>query len=269
MKEQQLPLEGKTCLITREQRQAQPLKNEIEKLGGIPIVIPLIAFRKSKLTKGERAILSNLRAYQWFVFTSQNGVEYFFTELKEQGLAFPQGAKVAAVGTKTAKLLQNFGVTATLVPEKFTGEWLASEMLPLMTDKDSVCVIKGNLARDIVGKSLTEQGISVSEIIIYETYFPTENKSALLAAMQNKTLDLLIFTSPSTVKNFIETLIENDLLCLVKSKWIACIGSVTKQQAEDYGLIVHICPEIYTTDQLMQEIAAFFSEKANYMEESS
>lgn len=253
-------LSGKTCLIMRNASQAKPLIDGISKLGGHSILVPLISFKKKNLDEQETKMMKNLSSYNWIVFTSQNGVRFFMDELKEQNLSFPEKLKIAAVGTKTKKLLNDYGLSISIVPKKFTGDVLADEMKQIITSEDRICIVKGNLSRDIVGKVLAEAGAKVESIINYETYLPEESKTKLWETVKTEKLDILIFTSPSTVDHFVQIL-GTSYLNFVGNKWIACIGPVTKKALEKYAIPVQICPENYTIEQLLDDMNLFFSKQ--------
>jgi len=244
----------------RDSSQAGSLIEGIRSLGGIPLLVPLISFKKTSLSGRERKQMNELARFDWLIFTSQNGVRYFMEQLKELGLSFPKHVKVAAVGTKTQSSLVNYGISPSFIPKKFTGEALAEEMKNCIKKNERICVIKGNLARNIVSTVLRDVGAIVEEIIIYETFLPEENKEKLIEALNNK-VDVLIFTSPSTVKHFIAILMEKNKRHLLEGKWVASIGPVTKKTLEENGIHVHICPNIYTVDQLLEELKLFFESK--------
>lgn len=253
-------LANKKYLIMRDSSQAVSLIEGIRSLGGIPLLVPLISFKKTSLSERERKLMNELTSFDWLIFTSQNGVRFFMAQLEEMGLSFPEHVKVAAVGTNTQSSLVNYGISPSFIPKKFTGEALADEMKDFIEKNERICVIKGNLARDIVGTVLRNVGAIVEEIIIYETFLPGENKEKLIATLKNK-VDVLIFTSPSTVKHFMSILMEKNERHLLDGKWVASIGPVTKKALEDYGIPVHICPDIYTVDQLLEEMKVFFGKK--------
>lgn len=249
-----LPLQGKKCLITRQSDQAKELIEMVNRFGGIPISIPLISFRPTELSEKDRIRIEQLYSYDWLVVTSQNGVNYFFERMKELHLSLPEKLKIAAVGTKTKAALEKHGLHADLIPENFTGDDLAHTLRKYVSTNERVLIVKGNLARDVIYKELIANGIKAEEWVVYETFFPEESKDKLIETMKNNHLDILIFTSPSTVEHFMETINEQQLSHKIKDSLIACIGPITKRKAESYGLTVSICPTVYTIEQLMQDL---------------
>lgn len=258
LNEGQNVLLGKKCLIMRDVSQANSLIKGIRALGGIPFLVPLISFRKKVLTSDEIETINNLTRFNWIVFTSQNGVKFFMKHLTERNIMFPKHIKVAAIGKKTKQCLQEFHISPSFVPNKFTGDVLGLEMKEVINKNEKICIVKGNLARDAAGCELRKFGADVHEIISYETYLPEESKKQLLQTLTEHRMDILIFTSPSTVDHFMGILKEYQKEDIFKEIWIACIGPVTKKALRKFNLPVHICPEVYTTDQLLIDLKNFF-----------
>ncbi|MCU9614036.1 uroporphyrinogen-III synthase [Caldibacillus lycopersici] len=259
--EENLPLAGKRCLIMRNPSQAKQLVNGIRKLGGEAVNVPLISFRKTIVNEQDQLIVKNLATYDWIIFTSQNGVRFFMEQLQESDESFPKHVKVAAVGKKTEQLLHDYGVTISFIPSQFTGEALAAEIIPYIQPMDTICIIKGNLASNIIYDELRAKTPNVHELIIYETYLPEESKERLAAQIREEAVDLLVFTSPSTVQHFLLVIEENKLQQKLMGKIFACIGPVTKKALITAGFPVHICPKIYTGEQLLKETKQFFVRK--------
>lgn len=259
MIEKPLALAGIKCLIMRPADKNHPLVKGVRELGGIPIQVPLIDFRKASLSGQEIETVKHLHTYDWTIFTSQNGVHFFMETLAEWGIAFPEGMKVAAVGRKTESALNEFGVAVDFVPDKFTGDDLAVAMRERVSIDERILIVKGNLARDAVGQVLKMMGCHVDEVVIYETFFPDESKSQLVAALEIEDPDVLIFTSPSTVENFVHIVGER-LERFIDGKVIAAIGPVTEKALKKYRMPIHVCPDIFTIDELLNDLALYFEE---------
>ena len=245
-----LPLRGKTVLVPRGEGQAKPFSDLVEKNGGIPIEIPLIAFRPVQFTNEIETLLTKLHTYDWIIFTSNVTVETFFSFLsEEEKKTFP---KVAVIGKRTKEVLTQRGISVEFTPSKYVAEAFVSDFLPIVTKGMKILLPKGNLARDIIAKSLREQGAIVEEIIIYETYAPVESKNKLADLLNNQQLDILTFTSPSTVDHFMEIVHEHGLFDKLAHCIVACIGPVTCKKVTTVGLPVHISPDQYTVNDMIE-----------------
>ena len=255
------PLQNKTVLVPRERKQAKFFSQIVVKYGGIPIESPLLAFRSREISTEMELILQKMNQYDWIIFTSQVTVETFLSYGMTEA---PDAPRVAAIGEKTAQALRKKGVQVAFVPSKFVAESFVTDFAPFIHKGARILIPKGNLARDYISSELTKIGAVVDEIIVYETYFPEESKGKLAALLSMHKLDIIPFTSPSTVDHFMEMVNENNLFQDLKSCTFACIGPVAKARAESFGLPVHVVPEIFTVEEMMKEIAQFVNEHFSY-----
>ncbi|MBB5354718.1 uroporphyrinogen-III synthase [Anoxybacillus mongoliensis] len=239
-------------LVTREKAQAKALSQTLERYGAIPIELPLIRIGRAKQV--DQHLLHEWHTFDWIIFTSQNGVKYFFELIGE--INPPTWPKVAAVGEKTAKALQKRNVVVDLIPNDFVAESLAETLQPLLSTDTRVLLVKGNLARDTLREQLSNMA-DVTDWVVYETTYNEEAKPQLIHFLQQRMIDAITFTSSSTVHSFAQAIAgENVDLSFVT---IACIGPITKQTALDLGISVHVCPHTYTIDAMIEELNQYFT----------
>ncbi|MDR7237422.1 uroporphyrinogen-III synthase [Neobacillus drentensis] len=253
---QSLPLLDKSVLIPRGENQAKSFSQLVERYGGIPIEIPLIAFRPIEKNQYLNEALLALDTYDWIIFTSNVTVETFFSFFKKErvGETFP---KIAVIGKKTGEVLTDMGLSPQFVPSAYVAETFVEEFIPSIGKGARVLVPKGNLAREYIAISLTEVGAHVDEVVIYETYMPDENRIKLARMLANQQLDILTFTSPSTVDHFMAVVKEYRLDEHLKNCIIGCIGPVTEKKLRAYGLTVHASPEEYTVKEMINSTIAY------------
>ncbi|MEL3974625.1 uroporphyrinogen-III synthase [Rossellomorea oryzaecorticis] len=252
------PLEQIKVLITRGKEGANELSSLIEGKGGIPIVTPLLDF-KSYDDPSENSFLSSLHNYEWIVFTSKNGVAFFLDKLKDHNIKTEtlSAIKYAAVGTKTEKFCEKHGLPVSFVPDDFTGDDFVHQFISEQKPAGNVLIPKGNLARNVIANELTEAEVNCDEWIVYETVLPPENIIKLKEVISEGRVDILTFTSSSTVHHFMKVIDSFSLHGNIRNLPAACIGPLTKQTAEEYGLHVKICPNTYTVDEMVTEIIQY------------
>ena len=104
----------------------------------------------------------------WFLFTSQNGVEVFWTNLMNSGLDVRcvAAAKFAAVGKKTAAALKNRGICPDFIPGCHTGKGLAEELKILLSGKEKVCYVKAETTEEELEKEL-EDVCCLERMVVY------------------------------------------------------------------------------------------------------
>ncbi|GMB07445.1 uroporphyrinogen-III synthase [Thermolongibacillus altinsuensis] len=248
-----MSLRGKKVLVTREREQAKSFSAKLKEQGALPVEVPLI--QTSLPQQIDETVLAHWNEYDWIVFTSQNGVKYFF-ELAGS-LPEEKRPKVAAVGEKTAQALQKKWGPIDLVPDEFVAESLAEAMKQHVQKGERILLVKGNLARETLRNEL-QSFAQVTDFIVYETSINKAAKEELIRLLEKKELDVITFTSSSTVRNFMELLDGCPLDQWLKDVAIACIGPITKQTAHELGMRVDICPHTYTIDGMIEAMNDYF-----------
>lgn len=252
-------LRGMTVLVPRGKKQTQVFSRLVKSYGGIPVEIPLIAFRPVRGSETFSAARKRIHAYDWVIFTSKTAVEAFFAE--DELPIIKRWPKIAVIGKKTEDCLLNKGLKADFIPTEYVAEGFVQEFLPFVKKGTKVLIPKGNLARDYIGTSLEDHGVKVDEVIVYETFFPKESVQLLKKQLSGKGIDILTFTSPSTVDHFMGVVKEFGLHGSIHNCIIGCIGPVTKERAGAYGLQVHAVPEVYTVHSMLESIIRYLDKR--------
>ncbi|OBZ12424.1 uroporphyrinogen-III C-methyltransferase [Bacillus sp. FJAT-26390] len=259
------PLFGMRVLVTRARSQASELADQIELLGGEPCEFPVI----ETVEPSDPAAIESLRKqleqaehYQWLMFTSVNGVEYFFGWLRKFRIDMRRfvAAKIAAVGPKTAEALAKRGLVVEELPAKFHAEGLLEHLGPQLRAGERVLLPRGDLAREVLPRELKAMGLIPTEIDVYETVLADQQEELALEWIREKEIHLITFTSSSTVTNLLEVLRRKgvtDPVELLSDIPIASIGPITTQTAIEAGLKVAIEPEDSTLDGLLQAMVQY------------
>jgi uroporphyrinogen-III synthase len=234
------PLAGLRVLVTRAGPQASGFADRLRQAGAQVTLVPTIDIQP--LARADPH-LRDLGRYDWIVFTSANGVAAFAQLLDELGVLFP-AARLAAIGPETAAAIREAGYRPDLVPEQFVAESLA-EALPAAT---RVLVPRAAGARDALPDRLRQRGSTVDVLELYRAVAPPGLAAALNRVLGD--LDVVTFTSSSTVRHFVEA-VGHDLPPHVR---VACIGPITAATARDAGLPVAIIAEEYTTQGLVDAL---------------
>ena len=246
---------GKKILVTRARSQAFKLSNGLKNLGASVIECPTIKIAEpSDNFRQLDAAIKNLRGFDWIIFTSANGVEKFFERLKTHGLDVRAlgNLKVAAIGSATAEKLSDFGIIADVVPKNFVAESLADELKNFVADK-KILIARAEIARDVLPDTLKNFGAKVTVAHAYKTLAETPKQIDFDA------IDLITFTSSSTVKNFVATY-GVDVLKKIPS---AAIGPITAQTLENFDVTPAIIADEFTIDGLIEAIKKFYRGNTN------
>ena len=202
-----LPLLDKKVLVPRGENQAKSFSQLVEKYGGIPIEIPLIAFRPIERNQHFKTALKALDTYDWIIFTSNVTVETFFSFFEKEGLAMISENRCD--WEKNGRGFDGYrGFNPQFVPSAYVAEMFVEEFLPLIGKGCTGAASERKSRPGIYCQFINRTGAHVDEVVIYETYMPDESRIKLARMLADQQLDILTFTSPSTVDHFMAVVKE-------------------------------------------------------------
>ena len=264
------PLAGRTIVITRAQNQASEFVSELERYGANVVLCPTIEIRELDSYERLDEAIDHLYGYDWLIFTSVNGVEYFFKRLKtaNREVSDLDQLKVCAIGEATADRLHDLHVHVDVIPEEFKAEGAFNALERYVGGREAlpglnILIPRASVARDYLPKALEAAGARVDVVSVYRTVLPENLDRGRVAAMLSGGADCIAFTSSSTVKNLARLFDTQDLSGPLAGVVIACIGDITATTAGDYGLRVKIQPQQFTIPALARAIADYFSTNEN------
>jgi uroporphyrinogen III methyltransferase / synthase len=250
-----MALPGKTILITRAASQSGDLRQGLQALGAEVLECPSIEIVPvSDWSEVDRAI-STLNSYQWLIFTSTNAVEHFMRRSQIKGVS-PTTIAVAAVGAATARKLQEWSVTASRVPETFRAEGLL-ETFPANLEGTRILLPRAETARELLPEELRRRGATVDVVTVYRTVRSAAGLADLRSTLKNKTIDAIVFTSPSAVRSVWETL-GDEGTALLANVPVAVIGPIVAEAAESVGLKPTLQPAKATIPDLIAALQQHF-----------
>jgi uroporphyrinogen III methyltransferase/synthase len=254
------PLTGKQILITRARRQAGVLARRVEALGGGAIELPTIEIQAPTDFTAIDGALAGIENYHWLIFTSVNGVEPFLGRLEPSGktAADLKHLQVAAIGSETAKRLEAKGISVALVPKRYQAEGILDCLDPGQLYGKRVLIPRAAKARDLLPETLRRWGAQVDVVEAYRTVAPALDVAAIKQQLLNGQVDVITFTSSSTVSNFVQLLGAGELTAVVGNAAIACIGPITAQTVVELGGKVAIMAQQFTIDGLVNAIVEYF-----------
>jgi uroporphyrinogen III methyltransferase / synthase len=263
----QSPLSGKRIVVTRARAQAENLARHIEELGGEVIEFPTIEICPPESFATFDDAVAKIEAYDWLIFTSVNSIEPFLSRLQKKGksLAALARVKVGAIGPETAKRLEDFGMHAGLVPERYQAEGILDAVKPEDMRGKRVLIPRAAEAREVLPSTLRRWGAQVDVVVAYRTVLPTVDVAPLRELLHGRRVDAITFTSSSTVKNFARLFDTKNLNDVTAGCAIACIGPITALTVERLGGRADIVAEEFTIPGLMRAIVAHFGSKTDAM----
>ena len=258
------PLFGKRIVVTRARDQASDLVKALSELGAECLECPTIQVAPPDDTGPLERAIAELNAFDWIVFTSVNGVSCFFERLFGVGrdVRALGHLRTAAIGPATAERLKSFGLASDLMPENYRAESIIAGFRGQNIGGKSILLPRAQEARQILPEELTAMGATVREVAAYKTEPVSRDPQALIERLATAAVDLITFTSSSTVKNFKALLPEARFGELAAGVAAACIGPVTAATARQLGFDVRIEAQTYTIPGLCEAILAYYSNPA-------
>lgn len=247
-----LPLRGRTIAVTRPRDQAAPFAEALLDQGARVLLAPAIDLLPPRSWAPLDRAIARLGRYNALIFTSANGVSRFFARLHEKGADVRdlKGVEVIAIGPATAAAVEARGLRVGTVPEEFRAEGIVKALGRRDLRGARVLVPRAAVARDVLIRALRNRGAEVDVVPVYRTVASREGAAEIRAALRAGRLDLVTFTSSSTVTSFAAMFRDGREARLLKRVPVAAIGPITAATARREGFRVAVMPRSYTVDDL-------------------
>lgn len=251
------PLHGKSIVLTRMKEQASHLRKLLETEGAEVIELPLIRIVAEKISPKTNAVFARLAAYDGLVFTSANGVKYFFelffkthSDIRQLG-----PGKIAVIGSATAEALESFHLKAEWMPRHFHAEALADMLIEQMNLKGlEFLVVTGNLNHNFLPQKLSQAGAKVDLLPVYRTELSCLEQNSSASAYREKGANAIVFASSSAVTSFVQ---QKEHLALSKQAiqpYPVSIGPITSAALRDAGMPPLIEAQQPTTKSIVKAL---------------
>jgi len=252
------PLWGQTVVVTRAREQASSLVSGLELLGASVVQCPTIRVEPLEETIVLDEELPRLMRNEWIVFTSTNGVEWFWKRLREFGLdARALGAsQVAAIGPATKNALLRRGIAPDYVPDSSVSEAVAVGLLERGAGGQRVLLVRALEGREALETRLMEGGARVVIAPVYRTLPDLSNAEEVREQMARGEINWVSFTSSSTVLGFLEAVGREFVLEHRASFQVAVIGPITAKTARENGLEPDVESQNASVEALAEAIRA-------------
>ena len=250
------PLSGIRVAVTRTRAQAPELAQPLHELGADVLVAPLIKIAQLIDNDTVRAAAASVCDYDWLVFSSVNGVDLFVQALRREGVPVDMLApvRVACVGPATAAAAARHGIHTDVMPEEFTGDAIAEALAQGTNLRGSrILLARAQGGRASLPDRLKEHGAVVADIQLYRSELDAAGATLLRERMASDLVDVLTFTSGSTVRYFAQ------IVGTPGRALVAVIGPATAEVARQLGVRVSIAAEPHTSQGLVSAIVRHFT----------
>jgi uroporphyrinogen-III synthase len=251
---------NKTIISTRPYSSDKLFVELLKKDEAQYISLPMITTVLNDLSQEEKNIFSNLHNFDWLVFTSGNGVRYFFEHFNKliTTAILPKQLKTAVIGKTTKKELEKIGVNPTLESSGKTSIDLINELRIQIPNKSfpRILLSQGNLATSIFEEKLSSEA-NIQRANVYNTIAPDFVDSDTIQKIKTNNYDLILLWSPSAFYNlckFLDPFKPNKLR-------FACIGPTTQKALVDEDIFPQIIAENSTSEGMYESIKNYFELK--------
>jgi uroporphyrinogen III methyltransferase/synthase len=255
-------LAGKTVMLTRPPAQSAEMAARLNELGAHVIHCPTIQIVEPTTWEPLDAAIRNLGSYDWLIFTSVNGVVYFFhrrAEIQGDAKNWPSRLRTCAVGPTTARALVSECGRADVIARESRAEGVLAALVEAVGGVEHLAgqrflLPRARIARDVLPEELIRHGAHVDAVEAYQTVRPDVDRDDLIRLITDNHVDAITFTSPSTVTNFAALIGKKDLLDTLRGIVVASIGPVTTESLRAHGITQILQPQTYNADALIEAL---------------
>lgn len=263
------PLFGRRIVVTRPREQAIDLIERLEGLGATVIEAPMIHIAPPDDYEPLDQACAEAGKFDWIVFASPNGVDYFMRRLQAGpgDLRELKGVRLCAIGPGTGERLTRYGIRVDLMPSECRVDALVTALRGTGSLKGArILLPRADIGRDVLAGELRRSGAEVREVTAYRMLLvdaESHEGPDVYRMLLDKQVDVVTFTSASTVKAFVQLYGAEPAADLLNSTIVAAVGPVTAEAAEQYNIHSTIVPQEYTIPGLVQAIVDFFAAGRN------
>lgn len=257
------PLFGKRILVTRPRTQAVEFSGLLADAGAEPVECPTIETVPPPSWEPVDAVVGRLSEFHWLIFTSVNGIPPFMARLSAANLDARAlaGLKICCIGPRTAEELHRYGLRADVVPVEYQAEGVLDALRKEGVSGCRIVIPRAEVAREVLPEQLRAMGAEVHVVPVYRTVRPDVSFEEVRVGLRDRTIDMVTFTSSSTVRNFAELFDDRDELRRATAQVpVACIGPITAETAREHGLEVTVQAGVNTIPGLAQAIVAYYQQ---------
>jgi uroporphyrinogen-III synthase len=251
-------LEGKVIAITRPRERAQVAVDIITREGGAALLAPTLELVMTR-TESLLELCQHAKDLDWIIFTSPASLEALFKYCPDFKYDLNPECRIAVIGPRTQRALEEHGLNTELVPEDYTAEGLLKFMAPLNLEGKIIGIPRTFSARDVLPEGLRKMGAQVLLAEAYQSTIPHDLKPVqdLIEGILNGEVDAVTFTSPLTVHNLFEIASnkKEELINYLKDEkvMIIAIGPITGYAIQEYDL-PYSAPSKYTVESMLEKL---------------
>ena len=227
-------------VVTRAANQQGEAKRLLEAEGARVLDLPALVIGPPDDWGPLDDALDELEDFHWLVFSSANGVQAVEQRLQQRGSCLarrPDSLKIAAVGRKTAALLDGLGAPADFVPPRFVADSLIENFPVSGFGLRMLLPRVQSGGRTLLADVFAKAGVRVVEVAAYESRCPETMPEPTAEAIAAEDVDVICFSSGKTASHSAQLLLQrfgerwSEHIATVK---LISIGPQTSQSCHEH-----------------------------------
>jgi len=191
-------------LVTRPAQQSSALLNRLKEAGAVPVPFPLLQItaideNHSGFQKVKQSIL-DLDLYQHVIFISPNAAALGGEWIDQYWPQLPVRINWFAIGSRTAEVLNNYGIGAYHNPLGYDSESLLTTPELNNIEDHSILIMRGVGGREKLADELRARGAKVSYAELYERERPHYTNKDIVQAL-SPAPDVILISSGEALNN--------------------------------------------------------------------
>ncbi len=248
-------------MLTRNKERNQELADLLNRAGAEILELPLIEIHPETHPEHLPEIFAEIGSYEWLIFTSVNGVRYFFAhffktfeDIRALGMM-----RIAAVGQATADAVREYHLKVDVVPPQAHAESLYRALSEEQSlDNLRILVVTGNRNHDQLVRHLEGERAIVDTLAVYHTEFTDVSTDDQALVFRELGADAIVFASASAVQSFARQVAALQLHPGARHPIACSIGPSTSQAMRKHGIPVIAEAAEATPQGILEALVHFF-----------
>ncbi len=195
---------------------------------------PLVKILPARNLRPVDQAVSRIKEFDWILFTSQHAVCHFLERVKRTtDLKALKNKNILAIGPATSRALKERGFKKVRHPKEYYSRCVLQFLEKHDLRGKKVLIPRSSLAGALIPDSLRKRGADVTCITVYQNIKLKPTVRSL------EGFDEIIFTCPSTVRNFFHYFGKIPARAAVYA-----IGPVTREQLRAFGVKSEVLQDV-------------------------
>jgi uroporphyrinogen-III synthase len=196
-------LRGRRVLICRPEPEASRLAGCFRAAGADVRTFPLVGREPLPDTPERRTTILNLDQFSHIIAVSPYAARLLLEELDTWWPQIPTGIRWYAVGSGTASVLSEHGLSVCKPSVGWTSENLLALPSLAQIENDKVLLARADTGRELIHQTLQARGARITLLPLYQRFIPEYTKNDFYRAFSEFAPEAVIALSGGTVNNLI------------------------------------------------------------------